>query len=70
MKAGEPGAYERLEEFANAARFYIEAFEKHTREPGRYTLTNMMDARTRYEVAMRALNYKDPQGQEWDENWG
>lgn len=51
----EPGAYERLANFATAAQFYIEAFEAHERAPTRYTSLAMIERRTAYAVAKKAL---------------
>lgn len=61
----EPGAYERLERFAMAARFYIEALEAHEKAPTKFTSMARADASTNYEVAKRALTYTGQR--EWED---
>lgn len=53
--SSEPGAYERLANFATAAQFYIEAFESHAAGPTRFTNLAMIDRRTAYLEAKKAM---------------
>lgn len=60
MATSELGAFERLERFAVAARFYIEAIEAHAKGPSEYTETAMRNASRNYDTAKRAFEYTPP----------